>query len=257
MATASDHSPHMTAEMRFFRMMAWVMSIIIVTGFSVNLAMGRSSFDVPIAYHIHAGIFMGWIALYLAQHMSIAAGNRALHISLGRLAYVWIPAMVIAGSALLIVVARSNGGPFFFNASEFLISNITLLWTFGGLAWWALHARRHTGWHRRLMLCSMAMLTGPGLGRLIPMPLLIPYAWTAVIALTWIFPLIGMVHDKRRNGQVHPAYWWGLGIYVAVFIVSMLRAYSPAGYAITDWVIAGTPGAERPMAPFLPPGFSM
>jgi hypothetical protein len=34
-------------------------------------------------------------------------------------------------------------------------------------------------------------------------------------------------------------------------------AYTPIGYALTEWVIAGTPGAERPMEGFLPPGFTM
>ena len=29
--------------------------------------------------------------------------------------------------------------------------------------------RRRTDWHRRLMFCGMAILTGPGLGRLLPM----------------------------------------------------------------------------------------
>lgn len=257
MATISDHSPKATDETVFFRNMAWVMSLIIIAGFSLNLVMGRSSFDAPIAYHLHAVIFMIWVALYLAQHISIAAGNRTLHISLGRLAYIWVPAMMIMGSVVLIVVTRRTGGPFFFNVSEFLISNIALLWTFGGIAWWALRVRRHSGWHRRLMLCGMAILAGPGVGRLVPMPLLIPYAWTSVIVLTWMFPLVGMIHDKRRNGHVHPAYWWGLGIYAAVFALSMALAYSPAGYTFTEWVIAGTPGAERPMEPFLPPGFTM
>jgi hypothetical protein len=56
---------------------------------------------------------------------------------------------------------------------------------------------------------------------------------------------------------VHPAYWWGTGLYAGTFILSLLLAYSPLGYAITDWVIAGTPGAERPMEAFLPPGFAM
>ena len=44
---------------------------------------------------------------------------------------------------------------------------------------------------------------------------------------------------------------------VAAFVLSMLLAYSRVGYAITEWVVAGTPGAERPMEAFLPPGFSM
>ena len=114
-------------DTRFFTIMAFVMSFIIVAGFSVNLAMGRSSFDVPAAYHVHALVFMGWIGLYLAQHVTASQRNWTLHAALGRLAYLWVPAMVIAGGAIMIVVARRTGGPFFFDVNEFLISNLALL----------------------------------------------------------------------------------------------------------------------------------
>ena len=258
MATAAAPVARESLEnTRFFTIMATVMSLVIVAGFSLNLAMGRSSFDVPLAYHFHAFIFMGWIGLFMAQHLSINAGNTALHIKLGKLAYAWIPMMVLAGTAIMIVVARRTGGPFFFNVSEFLISNLATLYVFGGLAWWALRRRRYTGWHRRLMLVAMAILTGPGLGRLLPLPLMIPNAWSITVAVTFLFPIIGMIADKRRRNSVHPAYWWGTGTYAAVFVASMLLAYSPLGYALTEWVIAGTPGAERPMDAFLPEGFSM
>ena len=257
MATVVNAEPRVRGETRFFTIMAFVMSFIIVAGFSLNVAMGRSSFDVPAAYHIHAAIFMGWIGLYLAQHVTISRGAIALHRTLGRLAYVWVPAMVFAGTMVMIVVARRTGGPFFFNKSEFLISNIAVLVTFGALAWWALLRQRYTGWHRRLFLCSMAVLLGPGLGRLLPMPLMIPNAWLITQLITFLFPVIGMIADKRREGSVHPAYFWGLGIYVAAFTASMLVAYSPLGYAITESLVAGYPGAERPMEAFLPPGFAM
>lgn len=241
----------------FFTIMAFAMAAVIVAGFSLNVAMGRSSFAVPLAYHVHAGIFMGWVALYLAQHVTASSANWALHRTLGKLAYLWVPAMVVAGCTIMIVVARRTGGPFFFATNEFLISNIATLLAFGALAWWALRRQRYTGWHRRLMLVSMAILTGPGLGRLLPLPLMIPNAWTISVALTFVFPAIGMIADKRRDGRVHPAYWWGTGIYIATFVGSMLLAYSPIGYALTDWVIAGTPGAERPMEAFLPEGFAL
>jgi len=103
----------------------------------------------------------------------------------------------------------------------------------------------------------MSILTGPGIGRLLPMPLLIPNAWTISFCVTLIFPVIGMVADKRKFGRVHPAYWWGMGILIGSFTASMVLAFSPAGYAITNWVIAGTPGAERPIEAYLPPGFTM
>lgn len=242
---------------RFFSIMAAIMSLVIVAGFSLNLAMGRSSFAAPWPFHVHAVIFMSWIALYLAQHFSIASGNRDLHVRLGKLAYLLVPLMVAAGALIMIVVARLTGGPFFFHVSEFLWSNLSLLGLFGGLAWWALRQRRYTGWHRRLMLCAMAILTGPGLGRLLPLPLMIPHAWTITVCATMVFPAIGMIADWRRDGRVHPAYLWGLGLYVAVFVLSVAIAHTAFGMAVTEWVIADTPGAERPMEPFLPPGFTM
>lgn len=259
MATTFDTpSPRVAiADTRFFVVMAVVMSAIIVAGFSLNIAMGRSSFDLPLAYHVHGVIFMGWIALYLAQHMTIARGNIALHRRVGWLAWLWIPLMLAAGALIMVVTMRRTGGPFLFAQNEFFISNMFALLTFGWLALWALRRQRHTGWHRRLMLVAMSVLTGPGLGRLLPTPLFMPHAWTTLILITFVFPIIGMIADKRRLGHVHPAYWWGMAINVGLFAASMVLAYTPLGYAITEWIVAGTPGANRPVEAFLPPGFTM
>lgn len=257
---ATIHPPQVAApreQTRFVFVMALVMALVIVGGFTLQLAMGRSSFAVPAAYHLHAAVFMGWIGIYLAQHVTALRGQWALHAGFGRIAYLWIPLMLVFGSVLMVVVARRTGGPFFFHVSEFLWSNMMLLWCFGGLAFWALRRRRYTGWHRRLMLCAMAILTGPGLGRILPLPLMIPHAWTITTLATMVFPVIGMIADKRATGRVHPAYLWGLGIYAAVFVLSLVLARSETGMAITRSVIADTPGELRPMEAFLPPGFTM
>jgi hypothetical protein len=257
MATIAQARSAAVENTRFFTVMAFLMSGIIVAGFTLSLATGRSTFAVPWPYHLHGAIFMGWIGLYLAQHVTIASGQRRLHARIGLLAYAYVPVMVAAGMLIMVTVARRTGGPFFFAVNEFLVSNVALLLCFGGLAWWALKARRHTGWHRRLMLVAMAVLTGPGLGRLLPLPLMIPNSWTITVCATFVFPLIGMIADLKAKGRVHPAYLWGLGVYAGVFVASMALAYSPAGYAVTDWITAGTLGAERPMEAFLPPGFTM
>jgi len=253
MATTAAPRRAAAGDTRFFLIMALAMAGVIFGGFSFHLMMGRSSFDAPLVVHAHGIIFMVWTAFYSAQAISIASGNVALHRQLGRLAYLLLPAMVVAGVAVMVHSAQSRGGPFFFAINEFVISNGLMVFTFAGLALWALRVRRHQGWHRRLMLVAMSVLTGPGLGRIMPAPLLIPYAWPISIALTWIFPLIGIAADLRREGRVHPAYLWGFGAYVGVFAVSMVIAYSPLGIGFTEWLVAGTPGGERPMGPFLPP----
>lgn len=257
MATSSEQAAAMGDDRKFFRAMAWIMCLVIIAGFSIHLVMGRSTFDVPWQYHVHGLIFMGWVGIYLAQNILIAGNNVALHRRLGQLAYVWIPLMVVAGTMIMLVVARRTGGPFFFHVSEFLWSNILLVWCFGGLAFWALRQRRYSGWHRRLMLCGMAILTGPGIGRLLPLPLMIPHSWTINTLVTMIWPMIGMVADWRRHGRVHPAYFWGLGIYAGVFAIGMAISHTGFGMEVTQSIIAGTPGAERPMEPFMPPDFNM
>lgn len=186
--------------------MAIIMALVIVAGFTFNLAMGRSRFAAPWPFHVHGVIFMGWLGVSLAQAVKIASGNIALHRQLGRLADVCIPAMVAAGTMIITVSARTTGGPFFFAQNEFFISNIGGLLTFGGLALWSLRMRRHSGWHRQLMLVAISILTGPGLGRLLPMPLMIPYAWPLGNLFTLAFPVIGMIADWRHGGRVHPAW---------------------------------------------------
>jgi len=165
--------------------------------------------------------------------------------------------MVVMGFAIMIASMRRSGGPFFFDQNEFMISNTMLLMLFGALVFTALRVRRHAGWHWRLMLVAMLILSGPGLGRLLPMPLLMPHAWRIMMVVTLMFSVIGMVRDLRRKGHIHPAYLWGVGAIMLVQVVADLIAYSPLGVGPTEQVLAGSPGAERPMHAFLPPGLAM
>ena len=258
MATLADNmTPNRgadTSERAFFRTMATIICFIIVAGFSMQLALGRSTFAVPIVIHVHAVVFFGWVALYLAQNWLIAGNNVALHRRLGKLAYVWVPVMVAMGFAVMVTALRRTGAPFFFDQNEFLFSNTMLLVLFGVMSFAGLRVRRHAGWHRRLMLTAMSILSGPGLGRLLPMPLLMPHSWRIMMLVTLVFPIAGMIRDRMRTGRVHPAWLYGVSAIIVVQIVADLIAYSGWGVEITNWIVAGTAGAERPIEAFLPPG---
>lgn len=252
MATTFQSAPAARSEERFFLIMAWVMAITIAAGFSLNLAMGRSTFAVPALLHVHALVFFGWTALYVVQNTLVARDSVALHRRLGWLAVVWLPAMLVLGVMVMLWSLRERGGPPFFHQSEFLFGNSLHLLNFAGLVGAALTMRRNTGWHRRLMFTAMATLTGPGLGRLLPMPLLIPYAWWAAIGATLVFPVIGMIADRRRHGRVHPAWFWGIGAVIGMHLLSEAAAYSEWGLGFTRQLLAGTPGGARQMDAFMP-----
>lgn len=252
MATIAKDMPRVRlGDTRFFLVMAFVMAAVIVAGFSLSLAMGRSSFAVPAIFHVHAFVFFGWVALYLAQNLLVDTGSVALHRRLGWVSVLWVPLMVGMGT-LMTVLSVQHGAPFFFDVRQFLISNPLQLLLFAGLVGAALVTRRQTGWHRRLMYCAMAILTGPGFGRLLPMPLLMPYAWYAALLAVLVFPVIGILADYRRDGRIHPAWAWGIGLMLGVQAVADGIAFSPAGTALAQGVVAGTAGSHRPLTPNWP-----
>ncbi|MEP9400968.1 hypothetical protein [Sphingomonas sp. VNH70] len=242
-----------TREHRFFLVSAIAMAVVLVAGFSLNLAAGRSSFTLPLIYHVHGVMFLGWIALYVTQTALVAGRALRWHRQLGWLALLWLPVMVALALTITVRAVRDHGGPPVFDVHSFLIGNAAGIIAFAALAGAGIVLRRRTDWHRRIMFCAMAAITGPGFGRLLPMPLLIPWGWwIAALVAPSVFPVVGMIADWRRTGRVHPAWVRGWGFFVAMFLLAELFAYSRWGMALTQAVIEGTPGAARPMTVFFP-----
>jgi hypothetical protein len=250
-------NPHLSVkpDNRFFLISAFLMAAVVVAGFSLNLAMGRSSFAAPPLVHAHAVVFMGWVGIYVLQNVFAATGNRTLHRRLGWLAAGWMVAMLVLGFMVTIAMVRAARVPFFFTPQQFLVFDPLTLIAFTGLSGSAIALRRRTDWHRRLHFCGMALLLGPGFGRLLPMPLLPPWAFEATFAATMLFPIAGVIADLRRTGRVHPAWIWGIGVSLMTLLLIELITFSAAGDAIYAAVTAGSPGANVPGLAFpMPPG---
>ncbi|MEO7828081.1 MAG: hypothetical protein ABIR60_13165 [Allosphingosinicella sp.] len=241
------------ADERFFLGAAIAMALVIAAGFSLQLAMGRSSFSSPPLVHVHAVLFMGWVAIYLMQNVFAATGRMALHRPLGWIAAVWILPMLAMGFVVTVAMARRGQVPFFFRPLHFLVFDPMSLLAFAGLTAAAILLRRRTDWHRRLHFCGMAMLLGPGFGRLLPLPLLQPWAWEATFAASLLFPAAGVIADLRRNGRVHPAWRWGIGAMIAALLLTEAITYGPLGEALYRRVVAGSPGAGVPPLDFASP----
>jgi hypothetical protein len=99
----------------------------------------------------------------------------------------------------------------------------------------------------------MAMLLTPAFGRILPLPLLQPWAWEAAFAVTLLFPLAGVWADRRRGGRVHPAWLWGIGTMLASLIVVEALTYGPVGRPIYEAVTRGSAGAAIDPLAFPPP----
>jgi len=254
MATLAE-SPHRptVGDEGFFLRGAIAMALVIVAGFSTQLAMGRSTFASPLLVHAHAIVFMGWIAIYVTQNVLVATDRIALHRRLGWIAAGWIVLMIVLGIAVTVAMARRGQVPFFFRPLHFLVFDPVSLFAFAGLTIAAIVMRRRTEWHRRLHFCGTSLLIGPGFGRLLPMPLLQPWAFEATFAAVMIFPIVGVVSDLRRSGRVHPAWKWGIAAMLGSLVLIQAITYSPIGTDIYRAVTAGSPGAEVAPLEFAPP----
>jgi hypothetical protein len=263
MTTITASAPSRSADDRFFFRLAAAMAITVVLGFSFHLLMGRSTFGARPLVHFHGLIFMGWMALFTAQSWLATHGQPALHRRLGTLATAWTALMIVAAFAITVDVTQRGTAPFFFQPQLFLILNPLTALAFLALFIAALSNRKRSDWHRRLQVSATAAILGPAFGRLLPMPLLIPFAFEAATITCLIFPAIGAWRDWRGSGRVHAAWWWGMAVPLALALVGEVIIRSPVGDALYAWVTAGHPGAavggfefgtpaENPLLPRVP-----
>lgn len=198
---------------------------------------------------------MGWVLLFVTQVSLAASGSLALHRKLGWIAVGWALAMVVVGTLTTVWSVQKGAVPFFFLPAQFLLMNPLSVSLFAGLLIGGVIKRRDRDWHPRLIVCGMAAIMGPALGRLLPAPLLLYGMVTAIFLAMIAFPIAGIVRDKRRYGRVHPAWWLGLVALVLQHTAIETLGRSPLAAAVYDRTVAGTPGAMVPALTYQRPPF--
>lgn len=253
MATVTSAAPAAINDDRFFMRMAIVIAFTIIAGFVLHFAMGRSSLSARPLVHVHGLAFMGWVVLFLTQVRLATGGSLALHRRLGWIAAGWAGILVVMGLAITVDVAMRGTTPFFFLPQYFLIANPMTMLCFVALTTAAIRMRRSIDWHKRLNLCATVSIIGPGLGRLLPLPLMGPYSFDIVIFVSLLFPAAGMIRDWRLSGRVHSAWLWGAFAIFLIVPMSQIIAWSPVGDTLYAAVTEGHPGAKVPGLAFPPP----
>jgi hypothetical protein len=246
-------------EMAAWRRQAWVtaaMALTLAAGFAMQFAAGRSSFTAPAVVHAHGLIFFGWVAISVAQAGLAATGRIDLHRRLGWLGVAWVLVMVPVAFAVVLGAVQQGRTPFIFRPQLFLFEDMASLVAFAGLAAAAIALRRDTAWHRRLHICALAAIMGPGFGRILPMPLLMPWAMEIAMIPGLLFPLWLAWREWREDGTLHPAWPIGIAITPILTVLALLLALGPVGDAAYRAAVAGTAGEAIPGREFgtPPPG---
>lgn len=226
-------------ERKFFLYMAIACAVPLVIGFSTQFAFGRSKIDSPWWVHAHGMSFTAWMLFYIVQNWLVVRGSLKLHRTLGVIGAVWMGWLVVIGVTATTMAVILHRVPFFFEANVFLVMDTFNIVGAAALVWLAVRLRKSAAWHKRLMLCSMIFLTGPGWGRFLPMPLVGPYAVYLAFAPQLIYWAIGMVWDARNRGRVHSAY--AVGGLVLIGLTALMRpiAFTQPVMALTDMLASG------------------
>jgi hypothetical protein len=232
-------------------MAAWFIAIVL-TGFVPDSlakleavrAGGRPPF--PLILHVHAVLMGSFLLFLLAQTTLVATGRTDLHRRLGRIAFLLVPALVVAG----IVLAATNYHAAW-NAAQFgppevraamtvrlpVIDNVLLLQLQSGLLfplfiWLGLRVRgRDAGFHKRMMILATAAPLGAAINRIGWLPTTMP---AGPLSLNlWILVAVAPMFawDVVRNRNVHRAWLVWLPIYAAASAATSLLWNTPAWHA--------------------------
>ncbi|SFF87167.1 hypothetical protein SAMN05518801_102347 [Novosphingobium sp. CF614] len=222
------------ARLSFWQKMTIGISAFIVFGFAQFGLRGMVDYQhAPLVMHLHGMAMLAWLSLLVTQSLLAGRGGLALHRRLGWASAVLLPLIVVLASLTCLTAIRRGIFPPFFTAPYFLALVHVSVAIFAAIVATAVARRGQADWHKRLMVGSTVLLMEPALGRILPMPLILPWGeWLSMVIQLGVVGLI-MRHDRRELGRIHPAT---TAVATAVALSHVLVEL----LAITPWWIAFT-----------------
>jgi hypothetical protein len=211
---------------RFYVGLAALMVAMVLVGFwpSYFGPLLRGNVSRPLVIQVHGIIFVGWMALLVAQVVLVARGRVDLHRRIGRLGIVYgciVVAMgIVAGPAASVIHIRA-GEWTRDEGAGFLLTTFGDMLLFGGFFGAAIAYRRRPEIHKRLMVAATVALLFAAVGR---MQFIASRALAGVI---WLSPMfVGMAYDGIARRRVHPVYLIATAV---LFLVGMRVLFTQSG----------------------------
>lgn len=198
----------------------------------------QQRFEGPTVVYVHGAFVLGWLLLFAAQAWWVKSRQVRRHRTLGWIALLVAPGVVVSTMALGVHVAHRDVaaglGPM---AVSQLLGNFTSPLIFcalvlAGLAW-----RKRPDVHKRLMLLATVAILWPAFFRF-------RHYFPDVARPDWVFAVGGevllvamaMAIDRLRSGRVHPVYWWvGLPLLAEAALETWLLD-SPGWRVVAGWL---------------------
>jgi len=211
-ASPARPRPVRRGRSRLYAGLSVFMLAIVTVGFwpSYFGPMLRGSIARPWVVQLHGAVFVGWMALLLAQVALVARGRTSAHRRLGQFG-VWYGVLVlISGLAVSFAAPLLHleaGDWDMHRAAAFLLIPLGDMVLFGGFFGAAVAYRSRPQVHKRLIVLATVALLFAAVGRLSftqSQPLLV---------LVWISPvLVALAHEALTHRRLDRVYSVGLVI---------------------------------------------
>lgn len=175
--------------------------------------------------HLHAAVFVTWLALFVGQAVLAATGRVALHVRLGPWLFAFGILVIVMGLAVafgrfgevvaagdLATAQRKLFGP---------LRDIVVFTPFLAAGWIYRHRPEI---HKRCMLVATTILLVAAVGRM----KFLGTPPNSLQLLVWPLPVyLAMLYDYASKRLVHPVYVIGVLVMVAMRLVLPLRGTTP------------------------------
>ena len=238
-----------TSDRSFFSRMAYACAAVGVLGFLPTywIPLLTGSITLQPILHLHAGVFYGWLTLFVVQSRLVATRQVSRHRAVGVAAVSLVTAMCFVGTLAAVSSMRAaEVAGFGAAARAFSVVPLTGIAFFAALFAIAGLKVSRPDVHKRLLLVATVSLLNAAVGRLFVLALGLPSPAVAVepppVFVTILPGLIAdallipaLLYDRRHLGHVHRTYW----LAGAALIASQLLRVPVAATAAWQSVAAG------------------
>ena len=213
----------------FYFFMSLLIAVVVVYGFSrtVDKNLIHPALPRPFILYLHAAVFSGWVVFFILQPTLVRTHNVRLHRRIGWFGIALGVAIPVLGISTAVTMARfhilqlhSTDAELFLIVPLFDITAFTIPFAL------AIHWRKKSEYHRRLLSIATCALTSAAFGRF-PPHLLPPIFFYAGVDL---LILLGVARDLIVNRRIHPVYVYGLPAFVLDQIVVMYTVIHNSPY---------------------------
>jgi hypothetical protein len=230
--------------------------LVIMAGFWASY-FNRVGGPLPLAFHVHAISSMTWLALLIAQHLTIQRRANALHRQMGRASFVLFPFLIL-GFVMIINVTAANfagGQDPFVNllGSSFAIGMGVAIAAYLTLFYLALKHRRNLKLHAGYMLATPLILFESPFSRVIEQYL----PWMNVIGSEGPRAVLDVIVISDGLGVVFALWLWAANRkHGAPWLIA---AGFMALQAVAMWFAPDVPAIARGFAAYaaIPPGMTL